>query len=93
MKVDWKLLVVVWLIGLFSADVVLRDAHAAPTSPLTAQVVRETVKALKDIAVNTGQISETLKRIDERSRRSDQNTSQGDVRPGGRKGLRCRVLR
>lgn len=93
MKVDWKLLLIAWFVGLFSADVLLRDAHAAPQGPLTAAVVRDTVKALKDIAANTGQISQTLKRIDARAHKSDQNTSQGDVRPGGREGLRCRMLR
>lgn len=96
MKVDAKIVVMfvlVWFAGLFSRDVVLGTAHAAPQGPFTAQVVRETVGALKNLATNTRQISETLKRMDARTRRPDQNTSQGNVRPRGREGLRCRVLR
>lgn len=72
--------------------VILKPAKAAPQDPITAAVVRDTVKSLKDIARNTGQIAQSLKRMEDRARRSDQNPSQGDVRPRREEGVRSRLL-
>lgn len=71
--------------------VILKPAKAAPQDPITAAVVRDTVKALKDIARNTGQIAQSLKRMEQRAR-SDQDPSKGDVRPRREEGVRSRLL-